>query len=115
MSPQASFERFAARSWRLSGAQFCGLPAIQSLRSPVSKEDRKKIPPGTMKAIGVAVSLPFDMMMPMLVGGGVGYLIDRWLHTTPLFMLLLGFLGFGLGIRNVLARLSREERKNSER
>lgn len=68
-----------------------------------------------MKAIGMAASLPFDMVAPVLAGGGVGYLVDRWIHTAPLFMLLLGFAGFGLGIRNVLRRLSREERIRNAR
>ena len=77
------------------------------------KEDRKKIPPGTMKAIGLATALPFDLVVPMVAGGGIGYLIDRWLHTAPLFMLVLGFAGFGLGVRNVVSRLSRQEGKRN--
>lgn len=69
----------------------------------MSKEDRKKISPGTMKEIGIAWTLPFELVVPMLAGGGIGYLIDRWRHTTPIFMLVLGFVGFGVGIRNMLS------------
>ena len=72
----------------------------------MSKEDRKKIPPGTIKEIGIAWTMPFELVVPMLAGGGIGYLIDRWSHTTPLFMLLLGFVGFGVGIRNMLKAVS---------
>jgi ATP synthase protein I len=72
----------------------------------VSKQDSKKIDPGTMKAIGIAWTLPFELVVPMFVGGGIGYLIDRWRHTSPIFMLILGFLGFGIGLRNVLKTAS---------
>lgn len=76
------------------------------------EKDRKKISPGTMKAIGVAWALPFELVVPMFVGGGVGYLLDRWLHTSPLFMLVLGFMGFGVGLRNMLKTASSLDRKN---
>jgi ATP synthase protein I len=78
----------------------------------VSKQDQKKIDPGTMKAIGIAWTLPFELVVPMLVGGAIGYLADRWLHTSPLFMLILGFLGFGIGLRNVLKTASMLDKKN---
>ena len=41
------------------------------------------------------VGLPFG-------GGLIGWLIDRWLGTTPWFMLALLFFGFGLAVRNVM-------------
>jgi ATP synthase protein I len=41
------------------------------------------------------------------LGGGIlGWLLDRWLGTRPWLMLLLLFLGFAVGVRNVL-RISR--------
>lgn len=80
----------------------------------MSKEDRKKIPPGTMKAIGVAWMLPFELVVPALLGGGAGYLLDRWLHTAPLFMLLLGFIGFGVGIREMLKAVSLLDKKDND-
>jgi ATP synthase protein I len=37
------------------------------------------------------------------LGGGIlGWLLDRWLGTRPWLMLILMFLGFAVGIRNVL-------------
>lgn len=37
----------------------------------------------------------------------IGWLIDRWLETTPWVMLGMLFLGFGIAFRNVL-RISKE-------
>jgi len=43
----------------------------------------------------------------MLVGGGFGYLLDRWLHTGPWMMIVFGVIGFGTGIRDVLRRITK--------
>jgi ATP synthase protein I len=55
-----------------------------------------------------AMELPFTFAGAVLLGGGLGYLLDRWLHTKPVFMLLLGVLGFIAGIREVIRRLPAE-------
>jgi ATP synthase protein I len=52
-----------------------------------------------------ATELPFVLVLAMLVGGGFGYLLDRWLHTGPWMMIVFGVIGFGTGIRDVLRRL----------
>jgi ATP synthase protein I len=53
----------------------------------------------------VAMELPFVLVSAVVVGGLFGYLLDRWLHTKPIFMLILGGLGFFAGVRDVLRRL----------
>jgi len=70
-----------------------------------------KIPPGSAKAAAVAWTLPFTLVVPMVVGGGVGYFADRWLHTRPLFLLVLGLLGLGIGIRDALKSASTLDNK----
>jgi ATP synthase protein I len=54
----------------------------------------------------VAMELPFVMVSAMVVGGALGYFLDRWLHTKPVFLLILGGIGFFAGVRDVLRRLS---------
>jgi ATP synthase protein I len=51
------------------------------------------------RVLGELIGAPFG-------GGLIGWLLDRWLGTSPLFMLSLLFLGFAVGIRNIV-RLSR--------
>ncbi|MDE3170298.1 MAG: AtpZ/AtpI family protein [Acidobacteriota bacterium] len=80
----------------------------------MSKQDQKKVDPGTMKAIGVAWTLPFELVVPTIVGGGIGYLIDRWAHTGPLLLLIIGFLGFGVGLRNMLKVANSLDAKNAK-
>ncbi|MGH9690997.1 MAG: AtpZ/AtpI family protein [Candidatus Acidiferrales bacterium] len=67
---------------------------------------------GTIKQIALAFELPFMVVAPVLLGGGIGYLLDRWLHTKPLLMIVLGIVGVILGIRDALKAASAEDQKN---
>jgi ATP synthase protein I len=51
-----------------------------------------------------ALELPLVLVIAMMVGGGAGYFLDRWLHTFPWLMIILGFVGFGTGVRDVIRR-----------
>ena len=47
-----------------------------------------------------------------LGGGIVGWLLDRWLGTKPWLMLVMLFLGFAVGVWNVI-RISNEASRNA--
>jgi ATP synthase protein I len=51
------------------------------------------------RVLGELIGAPFG-------GFVVGWLLDRWLGTSPWLLLAMLFLGFGVGIRSVI-RLSR--------
>ena len=53
----------------------------------------------------LALELPFTIVGAVVVGGLLGYFLDRWLHTKVTFTLILGILGFVAGLREVLRRL----------
>jgi ATP synthase protein I len=53
----------------------------------------------------IAMELPFVLVSAVVVGGLLGYFLDRWLHTKPVFLLILGGIGFFAGVRDVLRRL----------
>jgi ATP synthase protein I len=69
------------------------------------------LPPAAEKAknfsqqFAMATELPFVLVGTIAVGGGIGYFLDVWLHTKPILMIVLGFLGFFAGLREVLRRL----------
>lgn len=48
-----------------------------------------------MRVLSELIGAPFG-------GALIGWLLDRWLGTAPLLMLALLFLGFVVGIRNVI-------------
>ena len=59
-----------------------------------------------MQQVVLAMELPFVMIGSVLAGGAIGYLIDRYAHTAPLFMLLGGGLGLAGGIWEIIRDLS---------
>jgi len=46
--------------------------------------------------------LSTELVAGVLVGAGIGWLLDRWLGTTPLGMLVFLLLGFVAGVLNVM-------------
>ncbi len=67
-----------------------------------------------MRQLAQVMELPLIPVGAVLIAGGLGYLLDARLHTSPLFVLALGLLGFVGGIREVLRRLSRGEKGNGK-
>ena len=46
--------------------------------------------------------LSSELVGGVLVGAGIGWLLDRWLGTTPWGLILFLLLGFAAGILNVM-------------
>jgi len=84
--------------------------------SPSDNNDNKdrELTPSEKQAAGfarqfaMAMEMPFVIVSAVAVGGVLGYFLDRWIHTSPVFMLVLGGLGFFAGLRDVLSRVKKE-------
>lgn len=78
------------------------------------KPSAHDVPPSTKEArkfsqqFATAIELPFILVGTILVGGAIGYFLDRWLHTKPVMMMIFGALGFAAGVRDVLRRLPKD-------
>jgi len=53
----------------------------------------------------MALELPFVLVGTIALGAALGYVLDGWLHTKPILMLVLGGLGFAGGIREIIRRV----------
>ena len=51
--------------------------------------------------MGMAFRIGVELVAALLVGVGIGLLLDRWLDTAPWFFVTFFFLGAGAGILNV--------------
>jgi F0F1-type ATP synthase assembly protein I len=60
---------------------------------------------GANAQFALAMELPIIFVAAVVIGGGVGYFIDHWLHTKFIFTFVLGGLGFVGGLREILRRL----------
>ena len=68
----------------------------------VEKEPAKSSSTSGMAGFGNAMRLSSEFIAAILVGAGIGYLIDTFAGTTPWAMIILLFLGFVAGVLNVL-------------
>lgn len=76
---------------------------------PTSDDSQK--PSKSDKAVGdmmrqsaVAMELPFTIVGAIILAGFLGYLVDRWLHTKPLLMIVGGGLGFVASLIDIARR-----------
>ena len=58
-----------------------------------------------------AVRAATDLGAAIFVGGVLGYWIDKWANTRPLFMILLLFAGFAAGFLNLYRSQMGEQAK----
>jgi ATP synthase protein I len=76
-----------------------------------TREDEPAAAPGGRAApnsmSGFAFRIGVELVTALLVGGGIGWLLDRWWGTEPFLLLLFFFLGAAAGILNVF-RAARE-------
>jgi ATP synthase protein I len=63
---------------------------------------------GALSAVGIA------FVLAVAFGFLIGYALDRWLGTSPLFLIVFFFLGMAAGIVNVVRTanaVSRDEKR----
>jgi ATP synthase protein I len=54
-----------------------------------------------MSGLGVAFRIGVELVAALVVGVGVGLLLDSWLGSTPWFLIVFFFLGAAAGVLNV--------------
>ena len=54
-----------------------------------------------MAGLGVAFRIGVELVAALVVGVGIGLLLDNWLGTGPWFLVAFFFLGAAAGVLNV--------------
>jgi|GEM_PF-1021020 Uncharacterized protein conserved in bacteria len=60
-----------------------------------------KLDPDMLSAMGKASTIGLHMVSGVLVGGLMGWLLDKWLGTAPWLFLVFMLLGIAAGFLNV--------------
>jgi len=55
----------------------------------------------TRGALGMAMRIGVELVAAIGVGAGIGFLLDRWLDTTPWLLVVFFLLGSAAGMMNV--------------
>jgi len=76
---------------------------LRDLRKQVDEDNRpvEEADAGPGSAMGMAFRVGIELAAGLFVGGGLGWLLDRWWHTSPVMLILLFFLGAAAGMVNV--------------
>ena len=56
---------------------------------------------GTLQTVGALSAVGLSFVLAVAMGAGFGYLLDRWLGSSPWFFLVFFFLGVTAGVLNV--------------
>lgn len=78
----------------------------------MDSQSPRKRPGVAIAQVAGALELPFVLVGSVLVGGVLGYFLDRSLHTAPILAMCGGFLGFVAGMWQVLRKLARDRKTN---
>ena len=73
-------------------------------------EDKKEL----FKSLGFLSSVGISLVASILIGLAMGYYLDQWLDTGPMFTLIMLLMGIISGFRNVYILTNRELRRQQQ-
>lgn len=59
------------------------------------------------RGLAMAMRMGSEFVVAVLIGGAIGWYLDKWMGTTPLMLFLFVMFGFAAGTRNII-RAGRE-------
>ena len=74
------------------------LDQLQADRKQKDRPSQSLLPEGAAAIMGRVAA---EMVAGVVVGAFIGWMLDRWLETSPLFLLAMFFLGAIAGMLNV--------------
>lgn len=81
---------------------------------PAENPTPRKKPGNAFGQVVVALEMPLVMAGSVVIGGGIGYLLDRYVGTVPMLTVVGGILGFIAGTWDIIRRLTQAERRQGK-
>ena len=61
----------------------------------------------TIRTVGALSAVGLSFVLAVVIGFGIGYLLDSWLGSSPWFSIIFFFLGLAAGVLNVFRTVAR--------
>jgi ATP synthase protein I len=90
-----------ARLDRLSG-ELKGRAAPRLTEQPSGAPTSNGKPDGTGSAMSLGLRAGSEFVSAVIIGLGIGWVLDRALHTNPAFLIVFFLIGVAAGIWNVI-------------
>jgi ATP synthase protein I len=71
----------------------------------VQEETRKYI-----KLLAMVSTMGLSMVLALVIAIAIGYYLDKWFQTSPVFFLIFMVLGIVAGFRNIYVLMKRAEK-----
>ena len=71
------------------------------------KKDKKNNKSSNAESLGKALKISTELVAAVVVGSTIGFLLDSWFDTKPLFTICFFFIGVAAGISNVFKSAKR--------
>jgi ATP synthase protein I len=84
------------------------LDALKSQKAKVERPTGKSVE----SAYGPAFKFAAELIVGVVVGGGLGWALDKQLGTQPWLMIVLVIFGFAAGLLNVVRAAQRAQAEN---
>lgn len=89
---------------------------IKQVRKDTLEDDgKKKFDVRFSAGWGLGVRLATELLGGVVVGAGIGLLIDNWLETKPVFLIIFLLFGTAAGILNVYRTAAASDKKQEEK
>lgn len=75
------------------------LAQVEAERDAQRKQQESRRAAGAAQSVGFRIAT--ELLAALIVGAGSGYFLDRWLETSPIFLVVMLVLGFAAGLMSV--------------
>ncbi|HET6389719.1 AtpZ/AtpI family protein [Hyphomicrobium sp.] len=89
------------------------LDALHSKKAERARAGRSSAGGPQQSAYGAAFKFAAELLVGVIVGGGLGWALDRQFGTAPWLMVLWVIIGFAAGLLNVVRAAQEAQTKNA--